>query len=56
MRMMALKEDLYECRDFLKFVVVCVLLVVCAMVFGLYVVLEDAFRQRKISKIRKEER
>lgn len=48
MRMQALKEDLYECWAFLGFVVVCVLLVVCAMVFGLYVVLEDAFRQRKI--------
>jgi len=50
MRMMAIKDDLYGCWDFLKFLAVGLLLVMCALVLGPYARFEDAFRRRKIQQ------
>jgi len=46
--MMALRGDLYGCWEFLKFLVVGVLLVACALVLAPYACFEDAFRRRKL--------
>jgi len=47
MRMMALREDLYGCWEFLGFLAVGMLLVVCALVLVPYARFEDAFRRNK---------
>lgn len=50
MRMMALKDDLCGCWDFLGFLAMGTLLVMCALVLGSYACFEDTFRSREKRK------
>lgn len=53
MRMMALRGNLYGCWEFLGFLVMGMLLVMCALVLVPYVRFEDAFRRDARSNGRK---